>query len=124
MSSTEIRDLVRHQVRDLARTAESLGMRLRHVGLHGALRAQALRDDRIARAAAHGVLATWLGLPMLAPPGTALARAATLLGIPVIPEAVASSAPAARRLRRGARAIRVPARLLRVLTPCTLRATR
>ncbi len=94
MSSGEIRNLVRHQVRELARLAEGMGFRLAYAKPHGALYHQAASDPRVALAVAHGVQAVFLDLAVMGPPGSCLERQALGLGLRVIREGFAD-----RRMR-------------------------
>jgi UPF0271 protein len=95
MSSGEIRNLVRHQLRELAGIAEEVGIRLAYAKPHGALYTQAAKDARIALAVAHGIQTTFLDLAVMAPAGSHLERQARLLGLAVIREGFAD-----RRLDR------------------------
>ena len=97
LTSGEIRNLVRHQVRELDALARGLGMRLAHARPQGALWRQALSDPRVALAVAHGIEATFLELPVPAPPGSALAREAFRLGMRVIPVVALRSPPGTLR---------------------------
>ncbi len=105
LTSGEIRNLVRHQVRELDALARGLGMRLAHAGPQGALWRQALSDPRVALAVAHGIETTFLALPVPAPAGSALAREARRLGMRVIPVVPLRDPPGALRL---ATAVNVP----------------
>ena len=84
MSSGEIRDRVRFQLRELGWMASSLGVRLRKVRAEGPLAEAARTDLRIALAVAHGVQASFLDLALVAAPGSALARAGRVLGLKVL----------------------------------------
>lgn len=79
MSSGEIRDRVRFQLRELSRLA--LPLRLRWARPEGPLAAAAGRDPRVALAVAHGVQASFLRLVLVAEPGSRLERAARRLGV-------------------------------------------
>ena len=98
LTSGEIRNLARHQIRELDALARGLGLRLTHARPQGALWRQALSDPRIALAVAHGIEATFLGLPVPAPAGSALAREARRLEMRVIPVVVLRSPPGTLRL--------------------------
>ena len=98
LTSGEIRNLVRHQVRELDALAHGLGMRLAHARPQGALWRQAMADERVALAVAHGIEATFLGLSVPAPEGSALAREAHRLGMRVIPVVVLRTPPGTLRL--------------------------
>ena len=82
MSSGEIRDRVRFQLWEAARSSRGPLLRARPKGI---LAEQALKDPRVALAVAHGVQASFLGLALAAPAGSALERAGRSLGMQVLP---------------------------------------
>ena len=81
MSSGEIRDRVRFQLWEAARSSRVPLLRARPKGI---LAEQALKDPRVALAVAHGVKASFLGLDLVAEPGSALERAGRALGLRVL----------------------------------------
>ena len=84
LSSGEIRDRVRFQLRELARLAGSGGVRILRASLEGPLAEIAGRDRRVARAAVHGVQASFTGIPLAAAPGSLPAREARRLALRVV----------------------------------------
>ena len=79
MPSGEIRDRVRFHLREMARMAA--GIRILRARCEGWLARTAARDPRIALAVAHGVLASFTGIPLAAEAGSLLARQARRLGL-------------------------------------------
>jgi UPF0271 protein len=85
----EVCALVAYQVGAFRAVANSLGVKPNHVKPHGALYNMAARDLALAEALAHGILAADSSLFLFAPGGSALARAAEAVDLPVAREVFA-----------------------------------
>jgi UPF0271 protein len=92
VSKGELEDLVLYQVAAVAGVAAAEGVRLQHVKPHGALYNMAARDADLADAVATAVAAFDRSLILCAPPGSALAQAATARGLQVAREGFADRA--------------------------------
>jgi 5-oxoprolinase (ATP-hydrolysing) subunit A len=92
MTPAEIEDSVYDQVSALARLAESLGSRLRHVKPHGALYNTAARNPGVASAIASGVSRWREGVPLIGPAGSGMLEVWREAGFPVLAEAFADRA--------------------------------
>ena len=75
VSPEEVFELVVYQLGAFQAMAQSLGIRPRHLKLHGALYNMAARDRRLAEAAVRAVLAVDRSLILFCPGGSALAEA-------------------------------------------------
>jgi UPF0271 protein len=87
MSKANIVDSVQDQIELLAECCIAAGTRLAYVKPHGALYNRAVKDIDLARAIALRVASIDCGLAMLAPGGSAMARAARAAGLDVAEEA-------------------------------------
>lgn len=85
----EVFALVAYQVGAFQAVAVSLGVQPHHVKPHGALYNMAARDPALADAVVHAVLAIDRRLILFAPGGSALARAAAAIELPVAREVFA-----------------------------------
>jgi len=89
MSPAELVASLRAQVQRLQRLADEVSVALTHVKPHGALYNQAARDEGLAELIA-GVVAEFnQGWALIAPPGSALARAGQAAGLRVLREGFA-----------------------------------
>lgn len=91
-SPQEIEVDVAYQVAAMAGMGRRRGLALRHVKAHGALYNLAWTNDEVAKAIASGVVSLDMGLIMVAPSGSAMARAAREAGLSVALEAFADRA--------------------------------
>jgi UPF0271 protein len=89
LSAAEISDLLLYQLGALDAIARAAGTVIRHVKPHGALYNQAETDGALAIAIFTAVRAFSPHLRLVGRAGSAMARAATVLGHPFIPEAFA-----------------------------------
>jgi len=89
VTAKEVFALVAYQVGAFQAMAIALGVRANHVKPHGALYNMAARDPALADAVAHAILAVDSSLLIFAPEGSALARAAAAIGLPLAREVFA-----------------------------------
>lgn len=89
VSPEEVFQLVAYQVGAFDGIARSLGLRPNHVKPHGALYTIAVRDEALADAIARAVFALDPALKLFAPNDSALAAAATRVGLRVLLEVFA-----------------------------------
>lgn len=92
LSTSDIEELTRLQVKALADICAEEGAELQHVKPHGALYNMASKDIAMARAICRGIQAVDPKLFMLAPGASVLAAAARELGLPVACEVFADRA--------------------------------
>jgi len=92
LTPDEIRGYVIYQVGAIEGFAKTLGIKLQHVKLHGALYNKAVRDNTTAQAAVEAVKALSPSLIIFAPPRSALSEAAEKAGIRVAYEFFADRA--------------------------------
>lgn len=89
VSPAEAFALVTYQVGAFSALARSLGAKPRHVKPHGALYNMAARNRALADAVTRAILAIDPALILFAPGGSALAQAATAIGLRVVREVFA-----------------------------------
>ncbi len=89
VTAKEIFALIAYQVGAFQGIANSLGVRPNHVKPHGALYNMTAHDPALADAVALAVLAVDSSLVIFAPEGSALARAAVAIGLPLAREVFA-----------------------------------
>lgn len=77
---------LRRQIGALRTIAEAAGVRVTHVKAHGALYNRGERDEAIATLIASTIASVDPGLAIVATPGSAMARAAAAVGVPLIRE--------------------------------------
>ncbi len=89
MTDWEVEDAVLYQIASVAGIAKAEGTELRHVKPHGALYNMAARDEVLATPIVRAIAAFDRHLHVFAPPGSALARTATMAGLHVVLEGFA-----------------------------------
>jgi UPF0271 protein len=85
-SPAQVKDYVTYQIGALQAFLRDADLPLHHVKPHGALYMMALEDEALARAVAEATRAAGEGLQVYTIQGSALAAAATHLGLPVVAE--------------------------------------
>jgi 5-oxoprolinase (ATP-hydrolysing) subunit A len=90
--AAELADEVAYQIGALRVFAQAAGAQVAYVKPHGALYNRVIRDEDQAGAVVSGILLAGGGLPVLSLSGSAVHRAASAAGLPIVTEAFADRA--------------------------------